>query len=67
MSFWILLRVFQILLERRLYIVVVERLSKAAHLMVLSHPYTASVMAQAYLDNILNYMDLRLSQVIEML
>lgn len=47
--------------------VVVERLSKAAHLIVLSHPYTASVMDQAYLDNILDYMDLRLSQMIEML
>lgn len=46
---------------------VVERLSKAAHLIVLSHPYTASVMDQAYLDNILDYMDLRLSQMIEML
>lgn len=32
--------------------VIVERLSKAAHFMCLSHPYTALTVAQAFLDNI---------------
>lgn len=32
--------------------VVVDRLSKAAHFMDLSHPYSASSVAQAFLDNI---------------
>ncbi|KAL8159020.1 hypothetical protein V2J09_000557 [Rumex salicifolius] len=32
--------------------VVVDRLSKAAHFVALSHPYTASSVAQAFLDNV---------------
>jgi len=32
--------------------VVVDRLSKYAHLMALSHPYCAEIMEQSYLDNI---------------
>lgn len=32
--------------------VVVDRLTKAAHFIALSHPYTASDVAQAFLDNI---------------
>ncbi|CAA7033213.1 unnamed protein product [Microthlaspi erraticum] len=32
--------------------VVVDRLSKAAHFIALSHPYTAASVAQAFLDNI---------------
>ncbi|CAA7019723.1 unnamed protein product [Microthlaspi erraticum] len=32
--------------------VVVDRLSKAAHFMALSHPYTASSIAQVFLDNV---------------
>ena len=32
--------------------VVVDRLSKAAHLMALSHPYTASDVAQSFLDHV---------------
>lgn len=33
-------------------LVVVDRLSKNAHFIALSHPYTAIEVAQAYLDNI---------------
>lgn len=32
--------------------VVVDRLSKAAHFMALSHTYTAATVAQAFLDNV---------------
>ena len=32
--------------------VVVDRLSKYAHFMALSHPYTATSVAQAYLDGV---------------
>lgn len=32
--------------------VVVDRLSKAAHFMPLQHPYTASTVAQLFLDNV---------------
>ena len=32
--------------------VVVDRLSKAAHFVALSHPYSALTVTQAYLDNI---------------
>lgn len=32
--------------------VVVDRLSKYAHFLALSHPYTASSIAQLFLDNI---------------
>ena len=32
--------------------VVVDRLSKAAHFMALAHPYSASSVAQAFLDNV---------------
>lgn len=33
-------------------LVVVDRLSKAAHFLALAHPYTASTIAQVFLDNI---------------
>ena len=32
--------------------VVVDRLSKAAHFMALSHPYSAKEVAQSFLDNV---------------
>ena len=31
---------------------VVDRLLKATHFMVLSHPYTASMVAQVYMDSV---------------
>lgn len=33
-------------------LVVVDRLSKAAHFMALTHPYSTSTIAQLFLDNI---------------
>jgi len=37
---------------REVILVVVDRFSKYAHFVALSHPYTAEVVTQAYLDNI---------------
>ena len=37
---------------KEVILVVVDRFSKYAHFVSLSHPYTAEVVAQAYLDNI---------------
>ena len=33
-------------------LVVVDRLTKAAHFIALAHPYSASSVAQSFLDNI---------------
>ena len=37
---------------KEVILVVVDRFSKYAHFVALSHPYTAEIVAQAYLDNI---------------
>ena len=37
---------------KQVIFVVVHRLSKAAHFMALSHPYTAADVAQCFLDNV---------------
>ncbi|CAL0319699.1 unnamed protein product [Lupinus luteus] len=37
---------------KQVIFVVVDRLSKAAHFIPLAHPYSASIVAQAFLDNI---------------
>jgi len=37
---------------KEVILVVVDRLSKYAHFVGLSHPYTAEIVVQAYLDNI---------------
>lgn len=34
-------------------LVVVDRLSKSAHFIVMAHPYTAITVAQAFVDNVL--------------
>nr|KYP41804.1 Retrotransposable element Tf2 [Cajanus cajan] len=39
-------------LGKQVIFVVVDRLSKAAHFMALKHPYTASEVAQCFMDNI---------------
>ena len=36
--------------------IVVDRLSKYAHFVALSHPYSAEIVAQAYLITYLGYM-----------
>lgn len=38
--------------DKSVIFVVVDRLSKAAHFMALSHPYTATYVAQIFLDNV---------------
>jgi len=37
---------------KQVIFVVVDRLSKAAHFMALSHPYSAREVAQSFLDNV---------------
>nr|KYP34432.1 Transposon Ty3-I Gag-Pol polyprotein [Cajanus cajan] len=37
---------------KKVIFVVVDRLSKAAHFMALSHPYTATEVAQSFMDNV---------------
>jgi len=37
---------------KEVILVVVDRFSKYAHFVALSHPYTAETVAQAYLDNV---------------
>ena len=37
---------------KQVIFVLVDRLSKAAHFMALTHPYTARSVAQAFLDNV---------------
>ena len=41
--------------RREVIMVVVDRLSKYAHLLALSHPYTVSTVAQLFLDNIFKF------------
>ena len=38
--------------RKEVILVLVDRFSKYAHFVALSHPYTAEIVAQAYLDNI---------------
>ena len=37
---------------KEVILVVVDRINKYAHFVALTHPYTAEIIAQAYLDNI---------------
>ena len=39
-------------MEKEVIWVVVDRLSKCAHFIALSHPYSTEILAKAYLDNI---------------
>ena len=43
---------------KEVILVVVDRFIKNAHFVALSHPYTAEVVAQAYLNNIYKVHDL---------
>ena len=50
---------------RDVIFVVVDRMSKYAHFMTLSHPYTALEVAQSYLDNVFKLHGMPLSIVSE--
>lgn len=39
---------------KEVILVVVDRLSKYAHLLALSHPYTATTVAKAFLEQVIN-------------